>query len=158
MSAIYRTWVARIDSGVFTKAQCRQWANAVYPLARGGQARGAKTNLTQEEAGLLTSHMYRAGGVRLTPAHEAQGIDWLRKYGTRQVGVPKDVIDNFDHFTFHGQASDIGHRWEHWVPVWRIHCTDGHSVDYFTVAWQAAHYQDGPAASWWWVDRVEQPT
>jgi hypothetical protein len=50
MTAIHRTWEQRIISGVFTKAQCNQWAKAVYPQIFHEPPQGHHTNLTADEA------------------------------------------------------------------------------------------------------------
>jgi hypothetical protein len=159
MTAIHRTWEQRIISGVFTKAQCNQWAKAVYPQIFHEPPQGHHTNLTADEARSLNELLDTAGGVLLTPEHEAQGIKWLRSYGVKSLGLPQGVIDRFHHFSFQGEAKDVSHGNAYrpqYMPVWRIHCTDGEMVDYYNSAWQTGYYPGGSSNRSWW--QVLQPT
>jgi hypothetical protein len=151
-----RAWVKRVERGVFNKAQCNQWAKAVFSQSRYEPPQGARTNLTMDEAIDLMEILDSKPGVRLTPEHEKQGIEWLRSYGVKRLGLPQEVIDKFDHFSFHGQGRDVsggGSYRANWMPVWRIHTTDGGEYDYFSSAWQSAAYPIGgsPDRQWWLV-------
>jgi hypothetical protein len=142
MTQIYRTWKQRIESGSLSHALCRQWAQAVIPIANGEMSSGKRTNLTRDEATDLLDLM-PSSGLRLDPSHSALGLEWLQRYGTDLIGIPAEVIRDFERFTFHGEAmkvqTETGWRTQHY-PIWRIHTTDGQTVDYFCGPWQIIAY------------------
>lgn len=144
-STIYRTWRERIESGVFTKAQCNQWAQAVVPTAYGESPRGKKTNLSQEEAEKLVTLMERGEGVSLTTEHTEQGIAYLRRYGAKKIGIPQEYIDAWESFTFQGRTAseDFGSH----TPVWQFTTTTGYEIAYYTTSWQSGNASD------WWIIR-----
>lgn len=142
MTKAYKTWVDRIESGVFTKAQCGQFARAVVAIAEGGTSRGKRTNLTQEEARMLVDAIKFRGGVRLTSDHAEQGFRWFERYGRKVLGLGErfheEVVREFDHFTYNGEAADSGTTSFYViVPVWRIHLRDGRMYDYYATSWQS---------------------
>lgn len=142
---IVKTWEARIASGTFTKAECRVWAQTVAVLASHDTPR-RRTALTTEQAEHLWD-LLDAAPVRLTDDHTAQGLAWLRSaQGRRQLGLPADVTDAFDHFAFcghadldvHGRQFDVGGRYVlSAVPIYRIVTTDGQAHDYYVRSWQS---------------------
>lgn len=135
-TSAYRNWQERIDSGTFTKAQCGQFARAVFRLAEGEEARGFRTTLTADEAQRLVAALKARGGVRLTQEHTEQGLSWITKYGAKVVGLPSEAVDGFSHFLFVGNA--VIDRYMT-APIWRIVLKDGRCIDYWTTAWQAGN-------------------
>lgn len=151
-SRIARVWEDRIESGVMTKSQCQQFARVVALQAAGYQPTGHRTNLTYDEALALYDRIEERGGVRLTPEHTEQGLAWLRRFGTKKVGLPDGILDRFSHFTYDGHAevtvNAYGMAWA--VPFWTIHLTDGSAIEYFCNAWQSGNER----ADWYWVTRA----
>lgn len=144
-SPIFRTWLARIDSGVLTKAQCQQFCRVVNTQVLGYDPQGHRTNLTPGEAERLWDVIHDRGGVLLTPEHEAQGVEWLRKYGQRKLNLPQAALDDFHHFSFQGDAELTSNGyWVQAAPVWRIHTNAGRRFDYFCNSWQNGN----PRAEW----------
>lgn len=146
MSNIYQTWCDRIDSGIFTKGQCQQWAHAVYALSVDEMPSGATTKLDNAEARQLRTRL-RENPVGLTSDHTAQGLDWLRKYASKRLpNLPADVYgERFSRFVFRGEAVDCtaGQGWRtFYSPVWRIITTDGAAWDYYATAWQGGRLGD----------------
>lgn len=146
MANIYKTWQERIDSGVFTKSMCQQFGQAIARQAAGYPAHGKRTNIDREEANLLYDRIHERGGVRLTPEHETQGLEWLRKYGTKVLDLPAVALDLFSHFLYMGDVEISDGYSNQTLPVWRIVLTDGREIDYYNAAWQT-----GDATGWWWV-------
>lgn len=138
---ISRTWEHRIRSGVLTKYQTVQFNNCLVPLAEGYAANGHRSALTAHEARGLREILWQQGGVTLTDEHTAQGIDWLRK---NRRHFPDAAIDRFSHFTYQGDGYLIAEsQWGNharYMPVWRIHTTDGRLLDYAYTAWQSRLY------------------
>lgn len=139
-SRISRTWRDRIESGVFTKAQCQQWAAAVVPLSKGEHPGGKSTVLTPDEAWELRDLMIARGGVRLTAEHIDQGQRWIARH---KAEFPEWVTERFSHFTYDGKATDVQplnpYR-SQYVPVWTIHGLDGQWLRYTATAWQSQAY------------------
>lgn len=170
MTRIYRTWARRIEEGLFSRAQCLQWAKAIVPLADNEgptiTPHGKKTVLTPHEARGLHTLLHTRGGVGLTADHAAAALVWLK---ANRAEFPDRCIDLFERFTFQGDArnlnlepgddDDFTGDWEktyddppdvarwvrttapaYYVPVWRIHMKDGGVLDYCTAPWQAMAY------------------
>lgn len=142
---IFRTWLARIESGVLSKAQCQQFCRVVNTQVIGYAPQGHRTALTPGEAERLWDVIHDRGGVLLTAEHELQGIEWLRsRHGRKEIALPQDVLDNFHHFSFQGDAELRSNGyWVTATPYWRIHTTDGRAFDYFCNSWQG-----GGGGSW----------
>lgn len=140
----FRTWQNRIDSGVFTKAQCNQFAAAVSRLAMELEPRGRRTSLTLDEARNLRTLLRERGGVALTPSHRAQGYEWLRN-NYHRLNIPSEVVENFSHFTFQGDLQRVGPHLSY--PMWRVHMIDGRAIDYYYSPWQA--FGEG---GWRWAE------
>lgn len=136
-TSIFRTWQKRLESGVFTKSQCQQWARVIVPLTQDREPRGHRTNLTADEADVLMVHMRNAGGMRLTDEHTAQGLSWLIQNAKKRLPDLPDVWNAFSHFLYMGEAESYGTSYARmYVPVWRIVLRDGTAWDYFTLSWQ----------------------
>lgn len=153
---IYKVWQGRIESRVFTKAQCNQFAAAVVALAEDRPVHGKQTNLTREEAIVLVNMIRMQGGVRLADTHEQQGRDWLRSRAARKAlpsDFPFEDVENlFSHFTYNGfaQGTRPGR------PIWRIHLTDGRMIDYYNSSWQSGAYGGEPDGAWQYVTRAQE--
>lgn len=146
-SPAFKTWENRIQSSTFSKGQCQQFAAAVVPLSQGAHPGGKRTNLSQEEASDLLALVRKAGGVRLEERHELEGRRWLTLYAAKRLALPESVLENFSHFSYQGGA--VRH-----LPVWRIHLSDGRSVDYYASAWQSGDSE----AAWWWSHTLYKST
>lgn len=143
---IYRRWCKRIDSNAFTMSECRQFAQAVLPLSEDLPAGGKRTNLEPHEARALRQRIWNLGGIRLDEATTKVGLDWLRRYGTKTLGIPAEAIDHFDHFTFEGD----GHKGH---PMFVLHTIHGREIEYHRVPWQAAHYDRRTSSPGSWHER-----
>lgn len=144
-STIYRTWVSRIDSGVFTKGQCQQWAHVVIPLSESEEPRGgSRTKLDDYEACDLLKRLVARGGVHLTDEHTHKGLEWLERYAAKRLpDLPANWRERFSHFLYVGDGRSYGmSRWKNYVPVWRIVLTDGEAWDYYALSWQAPERGD----------------
>jgi hypothetical protein len=149
-TSIYHKWVDRIDSGVFTESQCRQWAQAVYTLGVGYEPRGKRSNLTHEEAEALLHYMADKGGVALTREHVDKGFRWLKLYGAKK-GLPPAMVRHVVGFHFYGVARVDNNAYGWAVSaacVYRALCDDGREWDYCAAAWQAQAYS-GADGLWW---------
>ena len=136
-SRIYREWVRRIESGVFSKGQCQQWAAVVYPLSESIEPRGKRTNLKDWEARELCQMLWDRGGVSITADHSAQGVAWMQSKRVRDT-FPAWALEEFEKFSYQGDAADIGHGgWPQYIPVWRVHARDGRWLDYYNGSWQS---------------------
>lgn len=156
---IYRVWCDRIDSGVFTKSQCRQFTLTAARLANGLDARGHHSALRRVEAKLLMRRLRTRGGVKLEPAHTEQGLAWLERYGAKVLDLPtcgvcdKGILAHFSHFTYHGGQIATGPHGNNSQPIWHVHLTNGQAFSYYNAAWQDSHYATGERArGWWWVE------
>lgn len=136
-TAIYRTWIRRLDSGTFTKSECGQWAHAVLPLSEDQSPGGLRTNLRPKEARDLRERMATRGGVALTSEHVAQGVEWICSRAGRK-GLPTWAVDGFERFSFQGDGLDNsnGYRTQY-TPLWRLHTVDGRAIDYTAWSWQS---------------------
>lgn len=143
-SSVFRSWRKRVESGVFTKAQCNQWAKAGSRLAFGDEIPQWQStgNLTADEASEINAMIRYAGGMRLTEEHDRQGREWLKRYGVKVLGVTSQMVDTIDHFTYDG-LNRLSR------PVWTVHTTDGRKWRYFSLAWQARLSDE--QMGWWWV-------
>lgn len=154
MSTIFRTWVRRIESGTFGHGQCLQWAKAVVPLSKGKPAGGMRTNLTTEEASELMRIIHAADGVRLEREHSETGERWMRKPEFAKV-FPAWALESFDRFSFQGDAIDISANYgQCYVPIWRVHGTDGQTLDYYAASWQSGRGYGPTIIRPGWADKL----
>lgn len=148
-SAIYRTWMNRIHSEVFTKAECNTFAQHAFRLLDNGDRRGRRSNLTVSEMEALYDELNEVG-VRLTPEHTEQGKAWLRNYGAKTLGITQMMAESVKSFTYHGDQVDGR-------PVYRAHMgeigEDDHTFCYFNVAWASAqNLTEEQKRGWWWLN------
>lgn len=140
-SKAYRTWLARIHSGTFSHAQCRAWCRTVYAIAIGERDDyGQRSNLTENEAQRLREQ-FPGTGISLESEHTAKGLAWIREKRNADQ-LPAWATECFERFTFTGRAYDLneernGSYRRAYVPIWRIHATDGRWLDYCAAAWQS---------------------
>ncbi len=141
-SQIFKTWMNRIESGIFTKSQCQQWASAVVPLSNGDRPRGKATRLTPSEARQLRSAIVRRGGGKLTVEHTNQGMRWLGNGGAERVGLPSDWLARFRGFYFDGRSVNIQPNWGVYVPLWLVDL-DNEVWAYYAASWQSGSSDAG---------------
>lgn len=139
-SAAFHRWVKRIDSGVFTKTECRAYARLVWPIAHDlcGNLEMRQTHLVPDEALKLCEMMTIRGGVRLTEDHTEQGLKYLKSRRGHQVlglVIHPYVVERFDHFRYMGAACWLNDQVFH--PVWRVVMTTGDVFDYAVPSWQS---------------------
>lgn len=149
-TSIYREWERRIAGGIFTLAWCRQWAQAVVPLSESMAPGGHRTNLRDWEARDLRQQMWfrEEGGVRLDDRTIEAGLRWLQQHGHRELGIPTELIEDFDHFMFEGNASlwDVGCVYA--APEWLVVCRGGRRFTYWHSSWQARRWSNAPDGAW----------
>lgn len=158
-TSIYRKWLTRLEDGVFSASQCRQWAHAVAPMAMDFKPMGARTNLRPHEARSLREFMHDRNGVALDAESTDRGLDWLRRNHS-DIKLPSstvgDILADFERFSFHGQAYLLYGASESELdasyPMWRVHFDD-RVIQYWRSPWQAqAWFPHAPPGDWsWWT-------
>lgn len=149
MTSAFRTWSNRLDDLTLTKYQISQFAQAISRRAMGAEARGKRTNLTDDEAVRLYRRIL-GNPVYLTSGHASQGITWLSKYGAKVLGMTREEmterVQGFDHFTWNG-AIRFGRYFT--LPIWTVHQCDGTVWQYFNASWVTRTYDGASEAAWW---------
>lgn len=129
-SSMFREWQRRIVSGLATTAQIRQ-------LCQVSIGWGKATKLTPEEAEEILCEL-SVRYIGLVARDEQKGIEWLRKYGSKSLGLDQEIIDSIERIEYRGDRVALNHRSE--LPVWHVILSDGRSFSYWSASWQAFAY------------------
>jgi len=121
-------------------------------LAEQGAPLPGPTTLTPQEAQALVARI-KANPVLLTEEQTAQGIEWLDRYGERQLAddrVPT-IVACFHHFSYDGSV-EWGPRMLSTMPIYTIHLADGRRFQY----WSASGWREnrGHAGELWEARRT----
>jgi hypothetical protein len=94
----------------------------------------------QQRQAEILNHGLLCGYVRITPAHENEGLTWLWSHHKAGWLGPKElrIMRRFSHFTLRGVATvrDSAHVPFHSVPIYCVH-GDGGSFAYEAWSWQS---------------------
>lgn len=151
---IYETWLERIQADVIAEGMIRQLRLSIYPLAFDFEPSGAKTNLTEIQAGeIVRAHHARLdGGPKVTEHQADKGAQWLRNMGKR-VGLPERFYTEFPLFfrlpdvelvqvdNWRFNSSRFGATF---LPRYTAHYADGTILSYRVGAWQSGAYGRSP--------------
>jgi hypothetical protein len=136
------TWLERVTGEVIQEGHIRQFRLAVYPLAHGYEPRGAKTNLTVEDAEIIVAAFEaRAdGGPKVTAEQADKGTRWLHTTGKR-LGLPERFTTEWPmHYRLtEVECVDVDDRWnEAWyMPRYTAFYPDGTTLSYRCYSWMS---------------------
>lgn len=145
----YNTRTAQLQTGVVGESFINGMRRAMHTLDR--KRNNVSTSITasgmtREELDELLESIWQ-NSPTVEPSQAAKGLAWLldkwktptgkeRKnspYGARE----RHVLENFSHFTLVDFYDASGNDWAFFVPVYRVHSTDGSQFDYYACSWQA---------------------